>query len=81
MLEQLSIRIRMRFFSGFFNSVSSGIHFPARTGTKREATRRLETSAMTMVKIMSCANLPNHAKAVFEKNERTKTQIVVRFPL
>ena len=66
--------------TGFSFLFVSGKKTPARTGTRKIATKSEETRAMTTVKMMPLNICPIMPSSLMKKRKGMKTQIVVRFP-
>ena len=68
------------FVTGFSLRFESGRNFPARTGTRKIATSREETRAITIVKIAALNICPINPRSLIKKMNGRNTQIVVRLP-
>ena len=66
--------------TGFSFLFVSGKNLPARTGTRKIATKSEETSAITTVKMIPLNICPIIPKSLMKNKNGMNTQIVVRFP-
>ena len=74
------INRRILFVTGFSALFESGRNTPARTGTRKMATKSEDKSAITIVKIIPLNICPIIPSSLMYRRKGTNTQIVVRFP-
>ncbi len=72
--------LKKRDLTGFSFLFVIGRKCPAKTGTRKIATNKLLTRAITIVKIIPLNICPINPKSFIKKRNGINTQIVVRFP-